>query len=153
MPFSPRLTKRPSEFHVRSPATLVASGFCKALTHYPCFEHRHDPLCSSSALRRERRAGSKRTQSFISFSISLRQMPECRARIASGKVHQHGKVGATRWELDAWLKTLPQPWTAAMEATIFTGWVYDHLKPHESRGVETRPGDVQTEVPNGSRSQ
>ena len=27
MPFSPRLTKRPSEFHVRSPATLVASGF------------------------------------------------------------------------------------------------------------------------------
>ncbi|SRR6266567_3929815 len=50
---SPRLTKRPSEFHVRSPATLVASGFCKALTHYPCFEHRHDPLCSSSALRRD----------------------------------------------------------------------------------------------------
>jgi transposase len=29
-----------------------------------------------------------------------------------------------------WMKTLPQPWTAAMEATIFTGWIYDHLKPH-----------------------
>jgi transposase len=28
------------------------------------------------------------------------------------------------------MKTLPQPWTAAMEATIFTGWIYDHLKPH-----------------------
>jgi hypothetical protein len=53
MPFSPRRTKRPSEFQVRSPATLVASGFCKALTHCPCFEHRHDPLCSSSALRRD----------------------------------------------------------------------------------------------------
>src|SRR5213594_623949 len=26
--------------------------------------------------------------------------------------------------------TLPQPWTAAMEATIFSGWIYDHLKPH-----------------------
>jgi hypothetical protein len=37
---------------VRYPATWVASGFCKALTHYPCFEHRHDSLCSSSALRR-----------------------------------------------------------------------------------------------------
>jgi hypothetical protein len=24
----------------------------------------------------------------------------------------------------------PQPWTAAMEATVFTGWIYDHLKPH-----------------------
>jgi hypothetical protein len=50
----------------------------------------------------------------------------------SGKIHQQGKVGATRGELelDTWLKTLPQPWTAAMEATIFTGWIYDHLKPH-----------------------
>jgi len=28
------------------------------------------------------------------------------------------------------MKTLPQPWTAAMEATMFTGWIYDHLKPH-----------------------
>jgi hypothetical protein len=29
--------------------------------------------------------------------------------------------------LDRWIKTLPQPWTAAMEATIFTGWIYDYL--------------------------
>jgi hypothetical protein len=28
------------------------------------------------------------------------------------------------------MKTLPQPWTVAMEATIFTGWVYDHVLPH-----------------------
>jgi hypothetical protein len=28
------------------------------------------------------------------------------------------------------MKTLPQPWTAAMEATVFTGWIYDHLRPH-----------------------
>ena len=24
-----------------------------------------------------------------------------------------------------WMKTLPQPWTVAMEATIFSGWIYD----------------------------
>src|SRR5258708_39998895 len=24
----------------------------------------------------------------------------------------------------------PQPWTAAMEATVFTGWIYDHLQAH-----------------------
>jgi len=28
------------------------------------------------------------------------------------------------------MKTLPQPWTVAMEATIFTAWIYDHLQPH-----------------------
>jgi uncharacterized membrane protein YraQ (UPF0718 family) len=32
--------------------------------------------------------------------------------------------------LDMWMKTLPQPWTVAMEATIFTAWIYDHLQPH-----------------------
>ena len=45
----------------------------------------------------------------------------------SGQVHQEGKIGATRHELEGWIKTLPQPWTVAMEATIFTGWIYDHL--------------------------
>jgi transposase len=29
-----------------------------------------------------------------------------------------------------WMKTLPQPGTVAMEATMFTGWIYDHLLPH-----------------------
>jgi transposase len=33
-------------------------------------------------------------------------------------------------DLDLWMKTLPHPWSAAMEATMFTGWIYDHLKPH-----------------------
>ena len=28
------------------------------------------------------------------------------------------------------MKTLPQPWTVAIEPTIFTAWIYDHLKPH-----------------------
>ena len=46
---------------------------------------------------------------------------------ASGRVHQEGKLGATRCALDSWMRTLPQPWTVAMEATIFTGWIYDHL--------------------------
>jgi transposase len=33
-------------------------------------------------------------------------------------------------DLDRWLNTLPQPWSAAMEATLFSGWIHDHLKPH-----------------------
>ncbi len=41
---------------------------------------------------------------------------------ASGQVHQESKIGGTRHELDGWMKAFPQPWTVAMEATIFTGW-------------------------------
>jgi transposase len=49
---------------------------------------------------------------------------------AAGKIHQEGRIGSTRCELDAWIKTLPQPRMIAMEATMFTGWIYDHLLPH-----------------------
>jgi hypothetical protein len=28
------------------------------------------------------------------------------------------------------MRPLPQSWTVAMEATVFTGWIYDHLQPH-----------------------
>jgi transposase len=31
------------------------------------------------------------------------------------------------------MKTLPQPWAVAMEATIFSGWIYDHLLPQATQ--------------------
>lgn len=45
-------------------------------------------------------------------------------------MHREGIVNATLDALDDWIARLPQPWTAAMEATLFTGWIYDHLLPH-----------------------
>ncbi len=35
---------------------------------------------------------------------------------AAGCVYQEGKIGSTRWELDEWIRTMPQPRTIAMEA-------------------------------------
>ena len=32
--------------------------------------------------------------------------------------------------MEAWVKTPPEPRMMATEATIFTGWIYDHLLPH-----------------------
>src|SRR5947199_831489 len=66
---------------------------------------------------------------YIGLDVHKKTISYC-VKDASGQVNQEGKVGATRWELDDWIKTLPQPWTVAMEATIFTGWIYDHLLPH-----------------------
>lgn len=65
----------------------------------------------------------------IGLDVHKKTISYC-VKDVSGRICQEGKVGATRWELDIWIKTLPQPWTAAMESTIFTGWIYDHLKPH-----------------------
>ena len=63
----------------------------------------------------------------------------CCVKDASAQVHQEGKVGATRWELDGWMKTVPQPWTVATEATILTGWIYDHLLPHAQQVKVAHP--------------
>jgi hypothetical protein len=37
---------------------------------------------------------------------------------------QKGRFPPTRLELDRWMKTLPQLSMAAMEATMFTAWIY-----------------------------
>jgi hypothetical protein len=34
-----------------------------------------------------------------------------------------GSIPATRLDLDHWMKKLPQRWSAAMKATMFTGWI------------------------------
>jgi len=42
---------------------------------------------------------------------------------SSRRLHAEGSFPATRLDLDDWMKTLPQPWSAATEATVFTGWI------------------------------
>jgi len=66
---------------------------------------------------------------YIGLDVHKKKISYC-VKDGSGTVHSEGTVPATRLELDLWMKRLPQPWSAAMEATIFTGWIYDHLKPH-----------------------
>jgi len=65
----------------------------------------------------------------IGLDVHKRKISYC-VKDSGGKVYAEGSMSATRFDLDRWMKTLPQPWSAAMEATMFTGWIYDHLKPH-----------------------
>jgi transposase len=66
---------------------------------------------------------------YIGLDVHKRTISYC-VKDASAVIHTEGTLPATGLDLDRWMKTLPQPWTAAMEATIFTGWIYDHLQPH-----------------------
>src|SRR5438128_7219708 len=75
---------------------------------------------------------------YIGLDVHKKTISYC-VKDASGQVHQEGEIGATRSELDGWMKTLPQPWTVAMEATIFTGWIYDHLLPHAQQVKVAHP--------------
>ncbi len=51
-------------------------------------------------------------------------------KAADGRLVAQGMVGADLESLAQWAESLPGPWVGAMEATIFTGWVYDFLAPY-----------------------
>jgi hypothetical protein len=75
---------------------------------------------------------------FIGLDVHKKTISYC-VKGAAGRVYQEGKIGSTRWELDEWIRTMPQPRTIAMEATIFTGWIYDHLLPHAEKVKVAHP--------------
>ena len=66
---------------------------------------------------------------YIGLDVHKQKISYC-VKESGGKVFAEGWIPATRFDLDRWMKALPQPWSAAMEATMFSGWIYDHLKPH-----------------------
>jgi transposase len=66
---------------------------------------------------------------YIGLDVHKRKISYC-VKDSGGKVDSEGSLSATRLDLDVWMKTLPHPWSAAMEATMFTGWIYDYLQPH-----------------------
>jgi transposase len=75
---------------------------------------------------------------YIGLDVHKKTINYC-VKDATGQVLQDGKVGSTRRELDCWIQTLPQPRTIAMEATIFTGWIYDYLLPHAEKVKVAHP--------------
>jgi transposase len=66
---------------------------------------------------------------YIGLDIHKKTISYCVKKV-DGIVVQQGKIAAERKALKRWMSVLPGPWYGAMEATIFTGWVYDFLKPH-----------------------
>ena len=75
---------------------------------------------------------------YIGLDVHKKTISYC-VKDAAGHVHREGKIGSTQRELDAWIKALPQPRMIAMEATIFTGWIYDHLLPHAEKVKVAHP--------------
>jgi len=75
---------------------------------------------------------------YIGLDVHKKTISYC-VKDAAGRVYQEGKIGSTRRELDAWVRTLPQPRMIAMEATIFTGWIYDQLLPHADKVKVAHP--------------
>lgn len=69
------------------------------------------------------------TKHYIGFDVHKKTICYC-VKTYQGETIYQGTVSATRPALQKWLKNRKTPWLGAMEATMFTGWIYDFLHPH-----------------------
>lgn len=74
---------------------------------------------------------------YVGLDVHKKTISYC-VEDVSGRIHLEVTIPATRMDLDRWMKVLPRPWTA-----LFTGWIYDHLKPHAAALNVAHPRMVQ----------
>ena len=65
---------------------------------------------------------------FIGLDIHKRTIAFCE-KTAAGRIVAQGTLGARQAELVAFAQSRSGPWVGGIEATLFTGWVYDTLAP------------------------
>ena len=68
------------------------------------------------------------TLHYIGFDVHKKTIAIC-VKSADGKILEEESIQSRREDLHAWIARHTTPWIGALEATIFTGWIYDVLKP------------------------
>jgi transposase len=66
---------------------------------------------------------------YIGFDVHKKTISYC-VKTAAGEIVEEGKLSAQRAALRPWAERRPQTWRGAMEATLFSAWIYDTLKPY-----------------------
>ena len=66
---------------------------------------------------------------YIGFDVHKKTIQYCIKR-ADGTRVQEGRIAATHAALAEWAAQRTVPWKGALEATMFSGWIYDALAPH-----------------------
>ncbi len=69
------------------------------------------------------------TMHYIGFDIHKKTIAFCEKTV-EGTIIEQGTIPATKTSLLIWTKQRTCTWVGAMEATIFTSWIYDCLLPY-----------------------
>ena len=67
-------------------------------------------------------------QHYIGFDVHKKSVSYC-VKSSDGVIAEEGKIPARREALRQWAEKRIAPWSGAMEATLFSGWIFDTLKP------------------------
>jgi transposase len=69
---------------------------------------------------------------YIGFDVHKKSISFC-AKTAAGEMVEEGRIRATHAALREWAARRSAPWRGAMEATLFSGWIYDTLRPFAAK--------------------
>jgi transposase len=69
---------------------------------------------------------------YIGLDVHKKSISYCVKR-GDGEIVEEGKLPATRQALRDWAEQRSEPWQGALEATLFSGWIYDTLQPYASQ--------------------
>lgn len=75
---------------------------------------------------------------YIGLDVHKRWIFYC-AKTKDGTLIEEGKIEATRAAVKGWAQRRSEPWVAALEATLFSGWVYDELKVYAEQVKVAHP--------------
>jgi len=75
---------------------------------------------------------------YIGLDVHKKTISYC-IKTADGRIVREGQLQATRLALRSWAEGLREPWCGAMEATLFSAWIYDTLKPYAEKLVMGHP--------------
>src|ERR1035441_9301027 len=85
-------------------------------------------LALQSRLRNLKQENPMNANHYIGFDVHKKTVSYC-VKTADGCIVEEGKLRATHQVLRQWSRERKEPWRGAMEATLFSGWIYDALKP------------------------
>jgi transposase len=66
---------------------------------------------------------------YVGLDVHKKTISYC-VKKSDGTIVEEGTLRATRRAVLSWAQSMKVPWVGAMEATMFTGWVYDTLLPY-----------------------
>src|SRR5580692_8165881 len=81
----------------------------------------------ASRLRNLNQENPMNISHYIGFDVHKKSVSYC-VKTADGKIVEEGTLKATHEKLRQWAQKRQEPWHGAMEATLFSGWIYDALK-------------------------
>lgn len=78
---------------------------------------------------------------YIGFDVHKKHINFC-CKTAQGELVEQGRLVAERAVLRSWAEARTYAWHGAMEATLFSGWIFDTLKPYAANLEMAHPAMV-----------